>query len=135
MGSGRIRLLLVGALLCLFSRLVSGDPLDKSALIGKWDYTSFTILQNGSVSGVAHFAPGTMVFTYRENGTWEMEATDARRTRLNGTFEVKGNELIMKKADGSPYQDVQVEMSSDWMEMTLKDSHSIVTAHKFPTSP
>ena len=104
--------------------------LDPSALIGKWNYTSFTMIKNGKATGTAHFTVGTMVFTYFENGTWEMQAADANRTHLTGTYTIRENELIMKKTDGSLYQDVQVEMSSDGRDMTLRDKRSVVTATK-----
>jgi len=123
----RLFLLLIGIAASL---AYATATLDKAALIGTWDYTSYTTLQKGKPSGIVHFAPGTLVFTYRENGTWEMEAANSRHTRHNGTFEVKGNELIMKNSDGSSYQDFQVEMSDDKNEMTMRDHQSIVTATK-----
>jgi hypothetical protein len=122
------------AFLCLIVRIGYADPLEK-ALIGKWDYTSFTVLQKGKPSGTVQFKPGTMVFTYREDGTWEMEAADATHTKLSGSYEVHGNELILKKADGSPYQDFNVELKNDGKGMIMKDKRSIVTAGKVETAP
>jgi hypothetical protein len=122
------------ALSCAVVNLAFAAPLDKIALIDKWDYASYTLLQDGRPSGTAHFSPGTMVFTYRGDGAWEMEAADATHTRLNGSYEVRDSELIMRKADGSPYQDFQVEMNGDGKEMTMRDKRSIITASKAGTS-
>jgi hypothetical protein len=108
-------------------------PLDKATLIGRWDYTSYTILQKGKPSGTVQFKPGTMLFTYREDGTWKMEAQDASHTKLNGSYEVHGAELIMKKADGSLYQDFDTELKNEGKGMIMKDKRSIVTASKVDT--
>jgi hypothetical protein len=129
------KLLFIPVFFCLIAHVGYADPLEKAALIGKWDYTSFTVLQKGKPSGTVQFKPGTMVFIYREDGTWEMEAADATHTKLSGTYEVHGNELIMKKSDGSLYQDFNVELKSDGKGMTMKDKRSIVTAGKVETAP
>jgi hypothetical protein len=129
------KLLFILAFFCLLARVGKADPLDRTALIGKWDYTSYTAHQKGKPSGTVQFKPGGMVFTYREDGTWEMEADDATRTKLNGSYEVHGTELIMKKADGSLYQDFNVELKDDGKGMILKDKRSIVTASKLGTAP
>jgi hypothetical protein len=130
----QIKLILTFAFSCALADRASSAVLDKTALVGKWDYTSYTLLQKGKPSGILHFKPGTMLFTYRADGTWEMEAADATHTRLNGSYEIHSSELIMKKADGSPYQDFQVEMNNEGNEMTMRDKRSIVTASKLGAS-
>ena len=130
-----IKLLLIPTFFLVIANLAYADPLDKTALVGRWDYTSYAILQKGKLSGTVQFKPGTMLFTYRDDGTWEMEAGDATHTRLNGSYEVHGTELIMKKADGSPYQDFDVELKSGGKVMVMRDKRSIVTASKIETAP
>jgi hypothetical protein len=115
--------------------LVFSQPLDKTVLIGTWDYTSYTALQNGKPAGTVQFKPRTMVFTYREDGTWEMKAADTSRTKLNGSYDLHGMELIMKKADGSAYQDFEIQLEHDGRAMIMKDKHSIVTASKVEAAP
>jgi hypothetical protein len=109
--------------------------LDKTALAGTWDYTTYTLLEKGKPAGTVQFKPRTMLFTYREDGTWEMEANDATHTKMNGSCEVHGNELILKKVDGSLYQDFDVELKNDGKAMNLKDKKSIITANKVQTAP
>ncbi len=122
------------AILCVsFAALASA--IDRTALEGKWEFTSYTLLEKGKPSGTVQFKPGTMIFTYHQDGAWEMDANDATHTRLNGTYEVRGSELIMKRADGSPYQDFGVELKSDGKSMVLKDKRSIVSASKVETAP
>jgi hypothetical protein len=130
MSSRSIKPLIALAISFGVANLAAAAPLDKSALVGAWNYTSYALLQDGRPSGAAHFAPGTLVFTYREDGTWEMEAADATHTRLSGSYEIHGSELIMRKVDGSTYQDLQVEMNNQVKEMTMRDKHSIVTSSK-----
>jgi hypothetical protein len=132
---GSIKFLLIIALFCATPHLAFSEPLDKADLIGRWDYTSYTALQNGKLHGTVQFKPGTMVFTYHENGTWEMAAADATHTKLNGNYEIHGTELIMKKADGSPYQDFDVQLEHGGKTMTMKDQRSIVTASKVEATP
>jgi hypothetical protein len=129
------KLLFILAFFCMVAYVAHASPLDKTVLLGKWDYTSYTMLQKGKPSGIVQFKPGTMSFTYREDGTWEMEAADATHTKLSGTYEIHGDELIMKKTDGSPYQDFNVELKSDGKGMIMKDKRSIVTASKVETAP
>jgi hypothetical protein len=106
------------------------EPLDKTVLVGAWDYNSYTMLQKGKPAGTIQFKPRTMVFTYRDDGTWTMEAADATHTRLSGTYEVGGSELVLKKSDGSTYQDWQVEVRQNGAGLVLKDKASIITASK-----
>jgi hypothetical protein len=119
----------------VIAQVASADPLAKAALIGKWDYTSYTLLQKGKPSGTLQFKPHTMLFTYHEDGTWEMEASDATHTILNGRFEIHGSELIVKKADGSAYQDWVVELKDDQKRMVLTDKRSVITASKIEAAP
>ncbi|NYF52432.1 hypothetical protein [Tunturiibacter gelidoferens] len=86
-------------------------------------------------SGAVQFKPRTMLFTYHEGGAWEMEAGDATHTKLNGSYEVHDTELIMKKTDGSTYQDFTVEFRNDGKEMVMRDKRSIVTASKVEATP
>jgi hypothetical protein len=129
------KLLLTLALFCAIAPITHAAPLTKAALIGQWDYTSYTIVEDGKPGGSVQMQSGTVLFTYREDGTWNMQAADPDHTKLNGTYEIHGSELIMKKADGSPYQDFEVELTSDGKDMTMKDKRSIVTATKLPTTP
>ena len=123
------------ALFFLIAAAVSAQTFDKTSVIGKWEFTSYTQLQHGKPSGSVNFAPGTMLFTYHEDGSWEMEAADATHTKLKGSYEIRGSELTMKKADGSPYQDWEVEMKNNGQEMVLQDKRSISTARKVQTTP
>lgn len=111
------------------------QSLDGAALVGSWDYTSYTLIENGKPSGTVQFKPRSMLFTYRADRTWQMEASDLTHTRLSGGYELHGSELIMKKADGSLYQDFMVGLLRDGQEMTLKDKRSIITAIKATTAP
>jgi hypothetical protein len=133
--SNLVRLLIFAVLLAA-PTLVSASPIEKQALVGRWDYTSYTMLEKGKPSGTVQFKPGSMVFTYHEDGTWEMEANDATHTRLNGTYKlVNGSELILTKADGSRYQDFEIEITSDDKAMVLKDKRSVLTANKLESAP
>ncbi|MBB5338322.1 hypothetical protein [Tunturiibacter gelidoferens] len=130
-----MRNLFTFAFLFAIANVVSAAQLDKATLIGQWDYTSYTILQRGRPSGAVQFKPRTMLFTYHEGGAWEMEAGDATHTKLNGSYEVHDTELIMKKTDGSTYQDFTVEFRNDGKEMVMRDKRSIVTASKVEATP
>jgi hypothetical protein len=122
------------AILWSVAFVASAQKLDKTVLIGKWEYTSYTMLQNGKPSGSVNFVRGTMLFTYREDGTWEMEAQGSSHTKQNGNYEVRGTELVMKLANGSPYQDLTLKMKTSGREMVLKDQRSIITASKLGTA-
>jgi hypothetical protein len=130
---------LIGMLLTASTLLVANyaafaDPLDK-ALIGRWDSTSYTVVQRGAPGDSVQMKPGTMVFTYRDDGTWVMEAADQGHTTLNGTYAIQGTELIMMKPDGSTYQDFNVELKSNGKEIVLRDKRSILTAARIETVP
>lgn len=113
----------------------AGATIDKAALVGSWDYTTYTMLKKGKPAGTIQFKPRSMVFTYNGDGTWQMQADDATHTHRNGTYELRdGSELVLRNPDGSPYQDFQVEMRGDGKFMLLKDSKSALTAEKLDTS-
>lgn len=76
-----------------------------------------------------------MVFTYSEDGTWQMQADDATHTHRSGRYELlHGSELVLKNQDGSLYQDFQVEMRSDGKFMLLRDKKSALTAERLDPS-
>lgn len=113
----------------------SGASIDKAALVGSWDYTTYTMLKKGKPTGTIQFKPRSMVFTYHDDGTWQMQADDATHTHRSGTYELRnGSELVLKNSDGSPYQDFQVEMRSDGKFMLLRDDKSALTAEKLGLS-
>lgn len=113
----------------------AGASIDKAALVGSWDYTTYTMLKKGKPVGTIQFKPRSMVFTYNDDGTWQMQADDATHTRRSGTYElVHGSELVLENSDGSPYQDFQVEMRSDGRFMLLRDDKSALTAEKLDSS-
>ncbi len=113
----------------------SGASIDKAALVGSWDYTTYTMLKKGKPVGTIQFKPRSMVFTYNDDGTWQMQADDATHTHRNGTYELlHGSELVLKNPDGSGYQDFQLEMRSDGRFMLLRDNKSALTAEKLNSS-
>jgi len=113
----------------------AGAPVDKAALVGSWDYTTYTMLKKGKPVGTVQFKPRSMVFTYNDTGAWQMQADDATHTHRSGTYELlHGSELVLKNSDGSPYQDFQVEMRSDGRFMLLRDEKSVLTAEKLDSS-
>jgi hypothetical protein len=128
------KLPLIAATLLAATCAALADPLGK-ALVGKWDSTSYTVVQQGKPGESVQMKPGTMVFTYRDDGTWVMEAADEGHTTLNGTYALQGSELILMKPDGSTYQDFNVELKSDGKEIVLRDKRSILTATKLETVP
>ncbi len=74
------RLFLMAATLLAATCAAFADPLEK-ALLGKWDSTSYTVVQQGKPGESVQMKPGTMVFTYRDDGTWQMEAADEGHTQ------------------------------------------------------
>lgn len=117
------------------SLFAAGTEIDKAALVGSWEYTTYTMLKKGKPVGTVQFKPRSMVFTYNEDGTWQMLADDATHTHRNGTYEVlHGSKLVLKNSDGSPYQDFQVEMRSGGRFMLLRDDKSALTAEKLDSS-
>jgi len=129
-----VRLMLMATTLLATNCAAFADPLEK-ALIGKWDSTSYTVVQQGVPGESVQMKPGTMVFTYRDDGTWVMEAVDEGHTTLNGTYAIQGTELILMKPDGSTYQDFNVEIKSDGKEIVLRDKRSILTATRIEAVP
>jgi hypothetical protein len=115
--------------------LAFGEPLSRQQLAGRWDTTSYTIMADSLPGETVHMEPGTMVFTYRPDGAWSMEAADPGHTKLSGTYTIKGSELILTKADGTPYQDFQVQITDSGTGMTLSDSRSRLTATKLNPAP
>lgn len=113
----------------------SGASIDKSALVGSWDYTTYTMLKDGKPAGTLQFKPRSMVFTYSNDGTWRMQANDATHTHRSGTYQLlHGSELVLKNSDGSPYQDFQVEIRGQGRSMLLRDNKSILTADKLDSA-
>jgi hypothetical protein len=132
--SGLIALVIFAALFNA-ATLLPAAPLQKQALTGRWDCATYTLLEKGRPSGTVRFKPRSMVFTYHEDGTWQMEASDATHTRLKGTYQlVHGSELILTKADGSRYQDFEVEIRSDGKAIVFRDKHSILIADKLESA-
>jgi hypothetical protein len=130
-----MRHLLVLAFCCVVAPVASANSFDRTGLIGKWDCTSLTNLQDGRPFGTVHFNPGVMSYTYSDDGTWVMEAQISKHTKLNGRYEIHGSELVMRNADGSLYEDFKVEIKDKGKEVVFKAKSSIITASKVETIP
>jgi hypothetical protein len=112
----------------------SGTPIDRATLVGAWDYTTYTMMRKGKPAGTVQFKPRTMVFTYTDDGIWQMQANDPTHTHRTGTYDLHGSELVLKNSDGSPYQDFQVEMRGDGRSMLLRDDKSVLTTEKLDSA-
>ena len=88
MHSVRRNVFSVSILLSLLTAPLFAAPIDKAALVGSWDYTTYTMLKKGKPVGTVQFKPRTMVFTYNDDGAWQMQADDATHTHRNGTYEL-----------------------------------------------
>lgn len=116
------------AMLLLAPVPLRAEPVTRARLLGTWDYRSFAGMLHGHPTGKLEMAPGTMVFSYSEDGKWMLQT--AEHDKRAGTFLLRSSELIMKDADGSVYQDFKVDVTPDGKQMTLTDSDSLIVAVK-----
>jgi hypothetical protein len=117
--------------LLLGAQLATSALISKATIAGTWDCISLTALEKGKPSGTVRFNARNVVFTYGEDDSWQMESNLSHtHTKLNGKFELHENELILKKADGSVYQDFRIDLKDDGKTLTMKDVGSIISASK-----
>jgi hypothetical protein len=122
--------------LLLGAQLATSAPLSKATIAGTWDCITLTALEKGKQSGTVRFNPKNMVFTYEEDGSWQMESNLSRsHTKLNGKFELHENELILKKADGSVYEDFRIDLKDDGKTLIMKDEGTILSASRVESTP
>jgi hypothetical protein len=125
---------LVSLLLC--GQIAISAPISKTAIAGTWDCATLTALDKGKQSGTVRFNPKNMVFTYGEDGSWQMESNLSRsHTKLNGKFELHENELILKKADGAVYEDFRIDLKDDGKTLIMKDEGAILSASRVESTP
>lgn len=122
--------------LLLGGQIAMSASISKATIAGTWDCVTLTALEKGAQSGTVRFNPRNVVFTYGEDGSWQMESNLSHsHTKLNGKFELHENELILKKADGSIYQDFRIDLKDDGKTLTMKDEGSIISASKVESTP
>ena len=117
--------------LLLGAQLATPAPISKATIAGTWDCTTLTAIEKGKPSGTVRFNPGNIVFAYGGDESWQMESIRSHtHTKLNGRFELHENELILRKTDGSVYQDFHVDLKDDGKTLIMKDDGSIISASK-----
>ncbi len=116
------------------------DAADDSAkhspeLIGTWDYISITALKNGKPFGTVHFQPGQWTVTFAEDATWIMKSPPSfsKPYSTNGTYDVHGRELNMKRADaepGKPNFKYRFTVERGGKVLVLTDKESTISASR-----
>jgi hypothetical protein len=118
--------------MCLAAPGAAGD-LSKTAreLIGTWDYMSLTALKDGKPFGTVHFQPGQWTLTLNQDATWTMKqpSPSAKPAGIvNGTYEVRGHDVDMKRVDGSPFKTSRFKIEHDGKVLILTDTGAIIRA-------
>ncbi len=122
----RIRQFVIAATVSLVS--VSGALSQTlSALTGKWQCDTYVPVKNGRAQRSTRLPVGAMVFTFSPEGSWQLHTAKLDRT---GTYTTNGSHLLMKNSDGSPYQDVTVEMRNKDSEMVMTSRTSVAVFEK-----
>ena len=124
------KLLLCATLLALSVTLVHvsfAELLTQTALIGVWDCKTAAMNNHGKPGAGIEFKPRSMVYTFRNDGKWAMEAGDSTHTKKSGAYQLHGSELILKNQDGSNYQDWKTDLSTDGTSLLVIDKKLVLT--------
>ena len=130
MKSKKFMLPLVLAAVCLVGLHASGSPMAPPELIGTWTYTALTNLKDGKPFGTAHFKPGQLRMTFNPDGTWILHPVSANHQGLNGSYEINGQDLEMKLADGKPYQKCSFAFEQNGTVLVMTNKERIITASR-----
>ena len=110
-----------------------GNDKAPSSLIGTWDYTSMTALKDGKPFGTVHFRPGQWTVTFNQDATWTMKVPSPPAqpgSGPNGSYYVQGHDLLMRLADGKPYNKYQFAIKEDGKALVLTEKGSIINASR-----
>jgi hypothetical protein len=120
------------AAVCTFTLEIfaSGGPADSpsQALIGTWNYESFTNLKDGKPFGTVHFKPGQWTQTFNEDGTWTRSALLKASGEQTGTYEAHGHDLTIKYSDGRPDEKYHFKIEKKGKVLTLEGKEIIIKA-------
>jgi len=115
----------------IFTIMATALPISTATIVGKWECTSLTALENGKESGTVRFNPGNVVYTYRGDKTWQLDSNLGKgKAGMKGTFELRDDDLILTKSDGKVYKDFHLALKDDGKTLVMKDEGSLVTASK-----
>ena len=82
---------------------------------------------HGKPGACIEMKPESLEFRFVEDGTWSSAANDANQTKHAGTYELRGDRLILKNADGSHYLDWHTDLSADGKRLLAADKKLIET--------
>jgi hypothetical protein len=118
------RFLLALSLVCL---AVLGEVAASSGipaeLIGTWDYMSLTIPSGARV----HFKPGQWTLKLSADATWTMQGPTPNTKPVNGTYEVRGNNLKMHGGNDLEYHFSRKHGGKD---LQLRDKKTVIDASR-----
>jgi hypothetical protein len=124
-------LVAVGCLLVVGLQSASGAHKVLQELVGTWDYISMTSLKNGKPFGTVHFNPGQWTVTFNSDGTWAMKTpSNLNGQGLSGSYDVRGRDLDMKRANGKPYDDYRFSIEQDGKALVLTTKEVTITANR-----
>lgn len=104
-------------------------------LIGTWDYVSVTAMKDGKPFGTVHFQPGQWTVAFAEDRTWIMKSPPSLSGHIvtNGTYDVRGRELNMRRAQGEsgkPNLKYRFTIEQEGKVLVLTDKESTSSASR-----
>ncbi len=118
-------------LLCLAQLCHAAADKIPEELIGRWSEQSLTALKNGKPFGTVNFKPHQASITFNADGTWIINTTIPTPHKLNGVYEIHGQDLDMKWADGEPYSLYQFRIDQGGKQLVMENKeHRILAVHE-----
>jgi len=123
-------IILVALCLIAASSTLGGSKV-LAELIGTWNFTSMTSLKDGKPFGTINFQPGQWTVTFSQDSTWIMKTPSNVNPRgLSGFYEVHGQAVDMKLANGKPYYKYHLAFEQDGKVLVLTGKGSINRASR-----
>ncbi len=109
------------------SATARSSPITPAAISGSWELLTACSNNHGKPGSCIEMKHGSMEFTFGSDGDWSMVANDQNGTKKVGSYEVRKEQIVLKNADGSLYQDWRPDFSSDGKSFVVVEKQLIET--------
>lgn len=124
----------LGALVFATAAWAQPAPITSAALNGPWELRSLCTNDHGRQAGCSKPEKHALRLVFSPAGTWRIAMSDSTAPARGGFFEIRKDNLILKNADGSFFEQWHMDYASDGNHLVITNKRAIQTFERITTS-
>lgn len=114
--------------------LAQPTPVTNAMLNGPWELQTICMNIHGKPAGCSPAKAGSLRLVFTSAGTWRIAVPDPTEQMKSGLYEIRKEDLLLRNADGSLFQDWRMDYSSDGRHLVITNKKNIQTFERVTTT-